>query len=244
MLIVLKEHALFNASNMDIFKNKTILITGGTGYFGQAFSKLMLQEHKPKELIIYSRDEIKQALMKQHFLNYGSIRFIAGDICNLVCLSNAFKGVDYVVHAAVFKPDGAIEYNPYKVVGTNVIGAMNVIEAALKRKVKKVIALSTNKIHEPINLYGATKICSDRLFIDANAYFSKKWPKLSVIRYGNIFKNKHSIITLFGKMKNESVSLSNNSNATVRLWITLDEAVRFAIRCFECMHGGEIFFPE
>ena len=228
---------------MDIFKNRIILITGGTGLFGQEFSKIILKEYKPKIIIIYSKNQSKQLEMQQQFLNYKNIRFLIGDIRDLGSLKKSFKGVDYIVHAAVLKQDSDTEYNHSEVVKTNVIGTMNVIEAALKRKVKKVIALSTDKACNPINLYSTTKLCSDRLFVFANTYRGSNKTKFSTVRYGKIIRSRDGIIPILQRDE-KKMDIINKSFKMAGLWIALDEAVRFVIRSFEYMKGGEIFVPK
>lgn len=228
---------------MSIFKNKTILITGGTGSFGKKFSKIVLDEYQPEKLIIYSRDELKQYEMQQEFAQYKNIRFFIGDVRDKERLLRALNGVDYIVHAAALKQVPAMEYNPAEAIKTNVIGAMNVIDAALDKKIRKVIALSTDKACNPINLYGATKLCSDKLFVSANSYSGVDGTKFSVVRYGNVVGSRGSVVPFFQKKKSEG-KLPITDPKMTRFWITLEQGVRFVIKNFERMKGGEIFVPK
>src|SRR3989338_2279482 len=228
---------------MAIFKNKAVLITGGTGTFGKKFSEVLLKTQELDKLIIYSRDEYKQSEMRQQFSRFKNIRFFIGDVRDKERLLRAFSGVDYVVHAAALKQVPAMEYNPAEAIKTNIIGAMNVIEAALDKRVKKVIALSTDKACNPINLYGATKLCSDKLFVAANSYSSPRGTKFSVVRYGNVLGSRGSVIPLFQKKKGSGILPLTHPEMT-RFWITLEDAVRFVIDNFSRMKGGEIFVPK
>jgi UDP-N-acetylglucosamine 4,6-dehydratase len=228
---------------MSIFENKTILVTGGTGSFGKAFSETALKGHRPKKLIIYSRDEFKQMEMHQQFSKYKNIRFFIGDVRDVQRLKRALEGVDFIVHTAALKQVPAMEYNPSEAIKTNIMGAMNVIEAALDKGVKKVIALSTDKACNPINLYGATKLCSDKLFVAANAYSGATGTKFSVVRYGNVVGSRGSVIPFF-KEKMDSGVLPITHPDMTRFWITLEQAVHFVINSFERMRGGEIFVPK
>ena len=228
---------------MNIFKDKVTLVTGGTGSFGKKFSKILLDEHKPAKLIIYSRDELKQFEMQQEFAKYKNVRFFIGNVRDKERLLRALHGVDYVVHAAALKQVPAMEYNPAEAIKTNILGAMNVIEASLDRNVKKVVALSTDKACNPINLYGATKLCSDKLFVAANSYSGSSGARFSVVRYGNVVGSRGSVVPLFQKKKREGVLPITHPQMT-RFWITLEQGVRFVIKSFECMKGGEIFVPK
>ncbi|MCX5696440.1 MAG: UDP-N-acetylglucosamine 4,6-dehydratase (inverting) [Candidatus Omnitrophica bacterium] len=228
---------------MNILKNKVILVTGGTGSFGKNFTQIVLNEFKPAKLIIYSRDEYKQFQMQQHFKNYSNIRFFIGDVRDKERLLRAFCGVDYIVHAAALKQVPAMEYNPTEAIKTNIIGAMNVIDAAIERKVKKVIALSTDKACNPINLYGATKLCSDKLFVAANSYSGPSGVKFSVVRYGNVVGSRGSVVPIFLK-KRDKGELEITDERMTRFWITLEQGVRFVIKGFQRMRGGEIFVPK
>ena len=231
-----------------MFDNKNILVTGGTGSFGKKFIESLLKNYNPKKLIIYSRDELKQFEMqsseKFNSLNKNnSLRYFIGDVRDVDRLKMAMEDCDYVVHAAAIKQVPAAEYNPFEAVKTNVLGGQNVIEAALANNVKKVIALSTDKAAAPINLYGATKLTSDKLFIAANNYKGSRDIKFSVVRYGNVMGSRGSVIPFFLKHKN-SGSLPITDKEMTRFNITLNEGVSFVIKCFENMWGGELFVPK
>jgi len=228
-----------------MLNDKTILITGGTGSFGKRAAKIILEKYTPKRLIIFSRDELKQFEMSQAFpiSQYPCIRFFIGDIRDKERLCRAFHGVDYVIHAAALKQVPAAEYNPFEAVKTNVIGAQNVINVAIDQGVKKVIALSTDKAANPINLYGATKLCSDKLFIAGNSYVGHEHTIFSVVRYGNVLGSRGSVIPFFLKCKKEGLIPITDSRMT-RFWITLEQGVSFVLNCFEQMVGGEVFIPK
>lgn len=221
--------------------NKTILVTGGTGSFGKKFIRRILQEDI-KKVIVFSRDELKQYEMKQEFQDL-RIRFFIGDVRDQERLYRAFDGVDIVIHAAAMKHVEACEYNPFEAVKTNIYGAQNIIEAAIDRNVEKVIALSTDKAAAPVNLYGATKLASDKLFVAANSYVGEKETKFSVVRYGNVVGSRGSVIPFFKKMK-ETGRLPVTDERMTRFWITLDQGVQFVLNSLERMHGGEIFVPK
>lgn len=225
-----------------MLNGKKILITGGTGSFGKAFVKRILKDFAPDKLIIYSRDEFKQYQMKQMF-DSPKLRYFIGDIRDEKRLYRALADVDYVVHAAAMKHVGASEYNPTEAIKTNVIGAQNLISAALEARVKKIIALSTDKACNPVNLYGATKLCSDKLFIAANSYSGNRNTKFSVVRYGNVLGSRGSVIPLFMKMANTN-ELPITDDRMTRFWITLPQAVDFVIKSFDMMSGGELFIPK
>ncbi|HDP70439.1 MAG TPA: UDP-N-acetylglucosamine 4,6-dehydratase (inverting) [Actinobacteria bacterium] len=225
-----------------IFDDKTVLVTGGTGSFGKKFTEIVLQNYKPKKLIIFSRDELKQFEMSQRF-NDKCLRYFIGDVRDKERIHRAFHGVDYVIHAAALKQVPACEYNPFEAVRTNVIGAQNVIDVAIDQGVSKVIALSTDKAANPINLYGATKLCSDKLFIAGNAYSGKAKTRFSVVRYGNVVGSRGSVIPFFVKKK-QSGKIPITDKRMTRFWITLEQGVKFVIKCFELMCGGEIFVPK
>lgn len=233
---------------LNVFKDKTILITGGTGSFGRAFAKRLLQDNGCKKVIIFSRDEWKQWDMQQSepLFNHPKIRYFLGDVRDSNRLGRAFQEVDIVVHAAALKQVPAAEYNPSEFVKTNIIGAMNVIDAAINCGVKKVLALSTDKSVNPINLYGATKLCSDRLFIAGNSYIGARgYPALSVVRYGNVIGSRGSVIPLWKKQVEEGAkSIAITDSRMTRFWITLDQAVDFVIDNLSRMRGGEIFIPK
>lgn len=220
---------------------KSILITGGTGSFGQKFVKKVL-EHDIKKVIIFSRDELKQYEMSQKIKD-PRVRFFIGDVRDKDRLYRAFDGVDIVVHAAALKQVPACEYNPFEAIKTNILGAQNVIEAAIDRGVKKVIALSTDKAASPINLYGATKLASDKLFIAANSYVGEKETRFSVVRYGNVVGSRGSVVPLFLKLK-ETGKLPITDERMTRFWITLDQGVQFVLTNLERMKGGELFIPK
>jgi len=222
-------------------KNKTVLITGGTGSFGKKFVKKAL-ELNVKKIIIFSRDELKQYEMKQEFKDE-RLRFFIGDVRDKERLYRAFDGVDIVIHAAAMKHVDACEYNPFEAVKTNIHGAQNIIEAAIDRSVEKVIALSTDKACSPINLYGATKLASDKLFVAANAYVGEKRTSFAVVRYGNVVGSRGSVVPFFKKIKHTGVVPITDERMT-RFWITLDQGVQFVLENLERMKGGEIFIPK
>ena len=222
--------------------NKTILITGGTGSFGKRFIKTALEKYKPKKIIVYSRDEFKQYQMKESFKNK-SIRYFIGDVRDVSRLELAMENVDVVIHTAALKQVPATEYNPFEAVKTNVIGAQNVIEAARKCNVKKIIALSTDKATAPINLYGATKLTSDKLFVSANNYLNNKKIKLSVVRYGNVMGSRGSVIPFFLEEMKKNIFPITDKKMT-RFNITLQHSVDFVLQCLNKMWGGEIFIPK
>ncbi len=225
-----------------LFKGKTVLITGGTGSFGKKFTEIVLKKYKPKRLIILSRDELKQFEMAQQF-DDPCIRYFIGDVRDRDRLYRAFCDVDYVVHAAAMKQVPASEYNPFEAVKTNILGAENVINVSIDQGIKKVIALSTDKAANPVNLYGATKLCSDKLFIGGNSYSGGRISRFSVVRYGNVIGSRGSVVPFFMKMKETGVIPITDERMT-RFWITLEQAVEFVIRHFETMQGGEIFVPK
>jgi len=226
--------------------NQNILITGGTGSFGKKFIETILANYKPKKIIIYSRDELKQFEMQhsEPFASHKSVmRYFIGDVRDLRRLEMAMDGVDIVIHAAALKQVSTAEYNPFEAVKTNVIGGQNVIDAALQSSVKKVIALSTDKAAAPINLYGATKLTSDKLFVSANNYKGKHDIKLSVVRYGNVMGSRGSVIPFFMKEKETGVLPITDKNMT-RFNITTQQGVDFVLQCFDRMWGGELFVPK
>lgn len=231
-----------------MFDDKTILVTGGTGSFGRKFTRMVFDRYKPKKIIIFSRDELKQHEMRAEFPEYDNdapIRYFIGDVRDGKRLMRAFKGVDYVVHAAALKQVPAAEYNPMECIKTNVDGAQNVIDAAIDNGVEKVIALSTDKAANPINLYGATKLCSDKLFVAANNMTGGKNPRFSVVRYGNVVGSRGSVVPVFEKMIKEGVKeLPITHQDMTRFWLRLEEGVEFVFKNFKRMHGGEIFVPK
>lgn len=228
-----------------MLNDKVILITGGTGSFGKKCTEIILKRYKPKKLIIFSRDELKQWEMRQQFPSskYDCMRYFIGDVRDKERLHRAFQGVDYVIHAAALKQVPTLEYNPFEAVKTNIIGAQNIINVAIDQGVKKVIALSTDKAANPINLYGATKLCADKLFIAGNSYTKRDGTIFSVVRYGNVVGSRGSVIPLFLKQKEKGVLTITDPRMT-RFWLTLEEAVNFVLKCLEMMVGGELFVPK
>ena len=227
-----------------MFNNKTILITGGTGSFGNAFITFLLKNYKCKKIIVFSRDELKQFNMQKKFENKKNLRFFIGDVRDLERLKLAFKNVDYVVHAAALKHVPIAEYNPHECIKTNIDGSNNIITAAIEANVKKVIALSTDKAVNPINLYGATKLCAEKLFVSANA-LSGSASNFSVVRYGNVLNSRGSIIPLILKYKNEGKkNFPLTSEKMTRFFISLENSVKFVVQSLKVMHKGEIFIPK
>lgn len=221
---------------------KTILLTGGTGSFGNCFTKIALTEYNPQKLILFSRDEFKQYQMAEKFNHDPRLRFFLGDVRDKERLYRAFEGVDIVIHAAALKQVPALEYNPFEAVRTNVIGGYNVATAACDRGIEKVIALSTDKAANPVNLYGATKLCSDKVFVATNNFGHGK-TKLSVVRYGNVAGSRGSIVPVFLRQR-ESGTVTITDERMTRFWITLEQAVRFVLNCLNRMQGREIFVPK
>lgn len=227
-----------------MLNNKSILITGGTGSFGKQFTKTILERYKPKRVVIYSRDELKQYEMAQTF-NAPQMRYFIGDVRDGARLEQAMDGIDYVIHAAALKHVPVAEYNPMECIKTNIYGAENVIKAAIAAGVTKVIALSTDKAANPINLYGATKLASDKLFVAANNMVGSRETRFSVVRYGNVIGSRGSVVPFFRKLLAEGAKeLPITDERMTRFWITLQEGVDFVINNFERMHGGEIFIPK
>ncbi|PYS56147.1 MAG: UDP-N-acetylglucosamine 4,6-dehydratase (inverting) [Acidobacteria bacterium] len=222
---------------------KKVLITGGTGSFGRKFAEILLRDHRPKKLIVFSRDELKQYEMRNHFRDDPTLRFFLGDVRDSARLDRAFDGVDIVIHAAALKQVPTLEYNPFEAVKTNIVGAENVINAAVDRGVSRVIALSSDKAVNPVNLYGATKLCAEKLFIDGNSYAGLKGTRFSIVRYGNVLASRGSVIPLFRERSKTGVLPVTDKRMT-RFWITLEQAARFVMHCFEMMLGGEIFVPR
>ncbi len=227
-----------------MLNGKTVLITGGTGSFGKKMVQIILEHYKPEKLIIFSRDELKQFEMAQRWSTkkYPCLRYFIGDVRDKDRLIHAFHGINYVIHAAALKQVPAAEYNPTEFIKTNIIGAMNIIDAALSNNVQKVIALSTDKACNPINLYGATKLCSDKLFIAANAY-SGKGAIFTVVRYGNVMGSRGSVVPFFKERAATGVLPITDPRMT-RFWITLDQAVHFVLKVLELAKGEEIFVPK
>ena len=227
-----------------MFNNKNILITGGTGSFGKKYTKILLEKYKPNKIIIYSRDELKQYEMSQDY-NDKCMRYFIGDVRDADRLKKAMKDVDFVIHAAALKHVPIAEYNPMECIKTNIYGAQNVIDAALENGVSKIIALSTDKAANPVNLYGATKLASDKLFVAANNQVGNQDTLFSVVRYGNVKGSRGSVVPYFQKLINEgSIFLPITDEKMTRFMITLDDGVNFVLKNFERMQGGEIFVPK
>src|SRR3954462_810605 len=227
--------------------DKSVLVTGGTGSFGKHFLKTVVQRYKPRRVIIFSRDELKQSDLALEFPmeRYPFIRYFIGDVRDRDRLDLALRDVDYVVHAAALKQGPTAEYNPFECIRTNVFGAENVVYAALRRNVKKVIALSTDKAANPVNLYGASKLASDKIFVAANNLAGADGPRCSVVRYGNVFGSRGSVVPFFQKLANDgATSLPITDERMTRFWITLTQGVNFVLSSMEMMRGGEIFVPK
>lgn len=223
--------------------DKSVLITGGTGSFGRKFAEIVLREYAPKRLIIFSRDELKQHEMRVAGFDQPNIRYFIGDVRDRDRLNRALHDVDIVVHAAALKQVPACEYNPFEAVATNILGARNVIDAAIDRGVKHVLAMSTDKATSPVNLYGATKLVAEKLFVQGNAYAGESGTRFSTVRYGNVVGSRGSVVPLF-KQQAASGTLTVTDERMTRFWITLEQGVRFVISCIERMHGGEVFVPK
>ncbi|MCT7639791.1 UDP-N-acetylglucosamine 4,6-dehydratase (inverting) [Aliarcobacter butzleri] len=227
-----------------MFNGKNILITGGTGSFGKKYTKILLEKYTPNKIIIYSRDELKQYEMAQEY-NDKCMRYFIGDVRDEARLKKATKDVDFIIHAAALKHVPIAEYNPMECIKTNINGAQNVIDAALENGVSKVIALSTDKAANPVNLYGATKLASDKLFVAANNLVGTQDTKFSVVRYGNVVGSRGSVVPFFKKLINEGVKeLPITDEKMTRFFITLEDGVNFVLKNFERMQGGEIFIPK
>ncbi|MEO8027449.1 MAG: UDP-N-acetylglucosamine 4,6-dehydratase (inverting) [Bryobacteraceae bacterium] len=225
------------------WKESTILVTGGTGSFGKQFARILIEEYQPKKLIIFSRDELKQYEMRVGGYDHESLRYFLGDVRDESRLRRAFDDVDVVVHAAALKQVPACEYNPIEAVLTNVMGARNIIEAALDAGVQRVLALSTDKAVNPVNLYGATKLVSEKLFVQANAYAGAGPTRFACVRYGNVVGSRGSVVPLFRDQRH-SGSITVTDPRMTRFWLTLEQGVRFVIQAIEKMHGGEVFIPK
>jgi len=225
------------------FSNSTILLTGGTGSFGKAFTRYLLRHNNPKKLIIFSRDELKQHEMRQEFGEVEPIRYFIGDVRDRDRLRRAMNGVDIVVHAAALKHVPACEYNPFEAVQTNIIGAENIINAAIDSGVKKVVALSTDKAVNPVNLYGATKLVAEKIFVQGNAYAGPGGTRISCVRYGNVIGSRGSIVPLFRKQKVTGRVTVTDPRMT-RFWISLEGGVQLVMHAMEEMRGGEVFIPK
>ena len=226
-----------------MFNDKTVLITGGTGSFGKKFSEILLREFKPKKLIVFSRDELKQHEMRTKGFDHPCMRYFLGDVRDVDRLRRAFAGVDYVVHAAALKQVPACEYNPFEAIQTNVIGAKNIIDAAIDECVQKVMAISTDKAVNPVNLYGASKLCAEKLFVQGNSYAGGTSTRFSCTRYGNVVGSRGSVIPVFREQAKTGCITVTDERMT-RFWLTLEQGVRFVMKALGRMHGGEIFVPK
>jgi UDP-N-acetylglucosamine 4,6-dehydratase/5-epimerase len=225
------------------WKEKVVLITGGTGSFGKKFTKILLEEKQPRKIIIFSRDELKQYEMQTMGLNQPNLRYFIGDVRDRERLVRAMHGVDIVVHAAALKQVPACEYNPMEAIKTNINGSSNVVEAALDSGVKKVLTLSTDKAVNPVNLYGATKLAAEKLTVQSNTYAAGTATRYSCVRYGNVVGSRGSVVPVFLKQR-ESGRVTITDERMTRFWLSLEQGVRFVIRCIERMEGGEVFVPK
>ena len=225
------------------WKDQVILVTGGTGSFGKKFIEIMLREFHPAKLIVFSRDELKQHEMRTSGFDHPDLRYFIGDVRDVERLRRAMHGVDIVIHAAALKQVPACEYNPMEAIKTNILGSSNVIEAALDAGVKKVMALSTDKAVNPVNLYGATKLAAEKLFVQSNAYAAGTATRFSCVRYGNVVGSRGSVIPIFIQQRRNG-KLTITDERMTRFWLTLDQGVHFVIRCTELMQGGEVFVPK
>ncbi|MEN6435127.1 MAG: UDP-N-acetylglucosamine 4,6-dehydratase (inverting) [Anaerolineaceae bacterium] len=225
------------------WKDKVILVTGGTGSFGKKFIDLILREYQPAKVIVFSRDELKQHEMRVAGFNHPNLRYFIGDIRDRDRLRRALHGVDIVVHAAALKQVPACEYNPMEAIKTNILGSSNVIDASLDAGVEKVIALSTDKAVNPVNLYGATKLAAEKLFVQSNYYAGGTQTRFACVRYGNVVGSRGSVVPVFLKQR-QSGKVTVTDDRMTRFWISLEQGVRFVIRCVEQMQGGEVFVPK
>jgi UDP-N-acetylglucosamine 4,6-dehydratase len=225
------------------WSEQVVLVTGGTGSFGKKFVEVMLQEYQPKRLVIFSRDELKQHDMRAAGLDHSSLRYFIGDVRDPGRLERAFAGVTVVVHAAALKQVPACEYNPFEAIQTNIMGGCNVIDAAINQGVHRVLSLSTDKAVNPINLYGATKLCAEKMFVQANAYSGTQDSRFSCARYGNVVGSRGSVIPVFIEQRQRGRITLTDPRMT-RFWLTLEQGVRFVVSSIEQMHGGEIFVPK
>ncbi len=225
------------------WNSQTILITGGTGSFGKKMIRILLDEYHPAKIIVYSRDELKQHEMQTHGYDHSSLRYFIGDVRDLQRLKRAFNGVDLVVHAAALKQVPACEYNPMEAIKTNILGSQNVVDAALDVGVPRVMAISTDKAVNPVNLYGATKLAAEKLFVQSNAYAAGSNTRFSCVRYGNVVGSRGSVVPVFLGQKQNGILTVTDERMT-RFWISLEQGVRFVLRCIEQMHGGEVFVPK
>jgi UDP-N-acetylglucosamine 4,6-dehydratase len=225
------------------WSEQVVLVTGGTGSFGRKFVEIMLKEYHPKRLVIFSRDELKQHDMRASGFDHSSLRYFIGDVRDAGRLERALAGVTVVVHAAALKQVPACEYNPFEAIQTNIMGGRNVIDAAINQGVRRTLALSTDKAVNPINLYGATKLCAEKMFVQANAYAGSQDARFSCARYGNVVGSRGSVIPVFLDQR-RSGRITLTDPRMTRFWLTLEHGVRFVVSCIEQMHGGEIFVPK
>ena len=225
------------------WKNKTVLVTGGTGSFGKEFIRVLLEEYKPAKVIVFSRDELKQHEMRIAGFDQPNLRYFIGDVRDLARLRRAMHGVDVVVHAAALKQVPACEYNPMEAIKTNILGTSNVVDAALEVGVSKVLALSTDKAVNPVNLYGATKLAAEKLTVQSNAYSGDRPTRFSCVRYGNVVGSRGSVVPLFLRQREEG-KVSITDERMTRFWLSLEQGVRFVLRSIEQMQGGEVFVPK
>ena len=225
------------------WQERVVLITGGTGSFGKKCVQILLDEYHPKKVIVFSRDELKQHEMQCGGLDHRDIRYFLGDVRDRDRLRRAFDGVDIVIHSAALKQVPACEYNPGEAVKTNVDGAQNIVDAAIDCGVKKVLALSTDKAVNPVNLYGATKLCAEKLFVQGNSYAGARDTRFSCTRYGNVLGSRGSVVPLFQKQR-ATGRITVTDDRMTRFWLTLEQGVRFVLRCIDEMHGGEVFVPR
>jgi UDP-N-acetylglucosamine 4,6-dehydratase/5-epimerase len=224
--------------------DKVVLVTGGTGSFGKKFIDIMLKEYHPAKLIVFSRDELKQHEMRTRGYDHPTLRYFIGDVRDQARLRRAMHGVNIVIHAAALKQVPACEYNPMEAIKTNILGSSNVIEAALDEGVQRVLALSTDKAVSPINLYGATKLAAEKLFVQSNSYAGGQSTRFSCVRYGNVVGSRGSVIPIFLKQRSQNGKLTITDERMTRFWLTLEHGVRFVIKCVEQMCGGEVFVPK
>lgn len=230
--------------SLDFLANKSILVTGGTGSFGSAFIKILLEKSQAARIIVFSRDELKQSVMMNSIPDpEGRLRFFIGDVRDLPRLQRAFKGVQYVVHAAALKQVPLLEYNPFEAIQTNILGTQNVINAAIDQGVERVILISTDKAANPANLYGATKLCAEKLIVNGNFYGTDKGTKFGVVRYGNVLGSRGSIMHVIQDQKKKGEITLTHEEMT-RFWITLDRGIALVFHALQTMHGGEIFIPK
>jgi UDP-N-acetylglucosamine 4,6-dehydratase len=225
------------------WSQESVLVTGGTGSFGKKFMEIMLRKYQPHRLVIFSRDELKQHEMRASGFNHPSLRYFIGDVRDVDRLKRALAGITMVIHAAALKQVPACEYNPFEAIQTNIMGGRNVIDAAIDTGVRRILALSTDKAVNPINLYGATKLCAEKMFVQANAYAGAQNTRFSCARYGNVVGSRGSVIPIFLEQRKRGKITITDPRMT-RFWLTLEHGVKFVIRCLEQMHGGEIFVPK